>query len=164
MAASVAARLGSFAVDSLDHKHNVHYWSDSQIVLCWLQSKKKLKPFVANRITDILSISSSWRYCPTACHPTNLLTSGLSAQQLVDSTLWRHGPPWLLFPTDWPTWRPSEALLLQANSVEHSFPGSDHNSTLLTPTNGIHILIDSSTYSSYSKLVDVTAYVLCFAH
>ena len=93
MAASVVARLGSFVMDSLNHKCNIHYWSDSQIVLCWLQSKKKLKPFIAHRVKEILPISSSWRYCPTACNPADLLTHGLPAQQLVNSTLWRYSPP-----------------------------------------------------------------------
>ena len=40
MAAVIAAHLGSFIVDSLTHNTVIHYWSDSQIVLCWLQSKK----------------------------------------------------------------------------------------------------------------------------
>jgi len=165
MAASIAARLGSFVVDSLDYKLDVHYWSDSQIVLCWLQSKKKLKPFIDHRVKGILTISSFWRYCPTDCNPADLLTRGLSAQQFVNSTLWRHGPPWLSSPTDWPTWTASEALLVQASSVEDSLsPATDHNTTLLPLADGIHNLIDPSAYSSYTKLLDITAYVLRFAH
>ena len=93
------------------------------------------------------------------------MTRGLPAKQLVNSTLWKHGPPWLSFPTEWSTWNPSEALLVQANSVEESLSSASvHSTTISPPTNGIHTLIDPSTYSSYSKLLDVTAYVLCFAH
>ena len=60
MAAVIAARLGSFVVDSLTHNTVIHYWSDSQIVLCWLQSKKKLKPFIEHRVKEILAIPSIW--------------------------------------------------------------------------------------------------------
>ena len=41
---------------------------------------------------------------------------------------------------------------------------SVHSTTISPPTNGIHTLIDLSAYSSHSKLLDVTAYVLRFAH
>ena len=113
----------------------------------------------------VLAVSSSWRYCPTNRNTADYLTRGLSAQQFVNSTLWRHGPPWLSSPTDWPTWSPSEALLVQASSAKDSLsPPTDHNTTSLIPTNGIHNLIDPSAYSSYTKLLDVTAYVLRFAH
>ena len=40
----------------------------------------------------------------------------------------------------------------------------DHNPIILPPTDGIHILIDLSAYSNYTKLIDVTAYVLRFIH
>ena len=130
MAASIAANLGSFVVNSLDYKSDIHYWSDSQIVLCWLQNKKKLKPFIDHRVKGILAISLSWRYCPTDCNPADLLTRGLSAQQFVNSTLWRSGPPWLSSPINWLTWTPSEALLVQASRIEDLLsPDSDHNTT-----------------------------------
>ena len=165
MAAVIAARLGSFVMDSLDLKTNIYYWSDSQIVLCWLKSKKKLKSFIDHRVKEIQTTSSSWQYCPTAYNPADLLTRGLTAQQLADSTLWRHGPSWLSSPSQWPTWNPSEALLVQATKSEDLLSSAvDHSTDVLPPPNGIHILIDPSAYSSYTKLLDVTAYVLRFIH
>ena len=139
MAAIVAARLGSFVVDSLNLRTNTYYWSDSRIALCWLKSKKKLKPFIEHRVEEIWATSSSWQYCPTDCNLADLLTRGLTAQQLADSTLWRHGPPWLLSPTKWPT---SEALPVQTASVEDSLSSTSNHSTAILPrTNGVHILI-----------------------
>ena len=58
MAAIIAARLGSFVVKSLNFRTNTCYWSDSQIVLCRLKSKKKLKPFIEHRVTEIQTTSS----------------------------------------------------------------------------------------------------------
>ncbi|XP_065895991.1 uncharacterized protein [Dysidea avara] len=165
MAAVIAAHLGSFVVNSLNHTVTTIYWSDSQIVLCWLQSRKKLKPFIDHRVKEILAISSSWKYCPTASNPADLLTRGLSADQFIHSTLWRHGPPWLSSPTEWPTWSPSEALVVLANSVEGPpSSASVHNTTLMPPTSSIYNIIDPSTHSSYTKLLDITAYVLRFSH
>ena len=92
MAAVIAARLGSFLVKSLNLRTSTYYWSDSEIVLCWLKSKKKLKPFIEHRVTEIQTSSSPWQYFPTACNPADLLTRELTAQQLANSTLWRHGP------------------------------------------------------------------------
>jgi len=60
MAAVIAARLGSFVVDALNHKTDIYYWSDSQIVLCWLHNKERLKPFIAHRVKEILAVSSCW--------------------------------------------------------------------------------------------------------
>ena len=51
MAALVATRLGKFVIDSLENLYNnisVHLWSDSQVVLHWIYSEKKLKQFVAH--------------------------------------------------------------------------------------------------------------------
>ena len=50
IAAVVALRLCSFVVTSLDTTATVCLWSDSQIVLSWIFSDKKLKPFVSNRV------------------------------------------------------------------------------------------------------------------
>ena len=106
MAAVVAARLGSFVHSSLNLNVSMYYWSDSQIVLCWLKSKKKLKSFIDHRVTEIKATTSLWKYCPTACNPAELLTCGLTAQQLADSTLWCHGPLWLSSPSEWPLQKP----------------------------------------------------------
>ncbi|XP_065904068.1 uncharacterized protein [Dysidea avara] len=93
------------------------------------------------------------------------LTRGLTAQQFANSTLWRHGPPWLSSPAKWPTWNPTEAMLIQAVTADDPLSSAAvHNTTILSPANGIHNLIDPSAYSNYTKLLDITAYVLRFAY
>ena len=64
MAAVLATRLYLFIMTSLNMKCSAYLWSDSQIVLFWIDSKKKLKPFVNNRVSEIRSVSTPWRYCP----------------------------------------------------------------------------------------------------
>ena len=54
-------------------------WSDSQITLYWLSSKKKLKLFVANRVNEIHELlpNATWEYIPTHDNPANLVTRAL---------------------------------------------------------------------------------------
>ena len=49
LAALIAARLSKFIREAL-HAMNLtlHFWTDSQIVLYWLQSSKKLNTFVTH--------------------------------------------------------------------------------------------------------------------
>ena len=101
MAATIAKRLAKFIQSSLTVPYeclSVQLWSDSQIVLHWLNSQKKLKPFVASRVQEITEEfpATTWRYVPTADNPADLLTRGISAGSLATSTVWRHGPLWLI--------------------------------------------------------------------
>ena len=50
MAVVLAARLSNFVRNSLSIDYALYLWSDSQIVLCWIASQKKLNPFVDHRV------------------------------------------------------------------------------------------------------------------
>ena len=54
MAAVIATKVSVFIITSLSLQQTPLYlWSDSQIVLYWIQQNKKLTPFVSNRVTEI---------------------------------------------------------------------------------------------------------------
>jgi len=53
MAAVLSARLSEFVRASLKINCSLYLRSDSQIVLCWIVSQKKLKSFVDYRICEI---------------------------------------------------------------------------------------------------------------
>ena len=53
MAAVFAARLSDFVRTSLNIDCALYLWSNSQIVLYWITSHKKLKPFVNHRVSEI---------------------------------------------------------------------------------------------------------------
>ena len=60
-----AARLSAYVQNSFSqYQFRTHIWTDSQIVLYWLQGNKKLKPFVQHRITEIqqltLTLNATW--------------------------------------------------------------------------------------------------------
>ncbi|XP_060578231.1 uncharacterized protein LOC132735303 [Ruditapes philippinarum] len=112
----------------------IYLWSDSQIVLFWLQTPKTLSQFVRNRVIEIHALSENrkWNYCPTKENPADLLTRGISVTHFKNSNLWFHGPTLLTTPSN------------RAKRLSNiSF-------------------IDMSRFSSLTKLLRVTAYVLRF--
>ena len=161
MGALVGARLSSFITNTISlSPSKVHMWTDSQIVLYWLQNKKKLNQFVSHRVTEILQLTANtaWRYCPTADNPADLLTRGITPTQLQSSALWRFGPQWLTTRDNWPVWQPSTNLHLQAAVISTS----EFVPITTSPTYGLHKIINLMNYSTLSKVVRVTAFVLRF--
>ena len=63
----------SFIMDTIRLSPSaIHLWTDSQIVLYWLQSEKRLNQFVSHRVTEILQLTTTaaWR-CRQPCRPVN---------------------------------------------------------------------------------------------
>ncbi|CAH2006544.1 unnamed protein product [Acanthoscelides obtectus] len=102
----VLSQLTEKVINTLDIKFaHVYCWSDSAIVLGWLQtSPNLLKPFVANRVAEIQRLTETfeWRHVPTCDNPADIVSRGLNPKQLLHSKLWFHGPSWLSSPDDWP--------------------------------------------------------------
>lgn len=168
MAAVIGVRLANFVITSMMYKftsYSTFLWSDSQIVLHWIHHLKlstQSKPFIANRIQEIRDSFpvEHWTYVPTADNPADLLTRGLSTQQLRTSRLWLHGPSWLPLDTQWPTWSPTNVLSIQTEETTDTASDSDSNSDMEQPqTHGPHRVIDASQYSQLSKLLYIT--ILC---
>ena len=162
MAAVTAARLCSYITTSLTVNFSICLWSDSQIVLSWIQSKKSLKPFVSHRIEEIHSVSTTWRYCPSADNPADLLTRGVTFDALNSSMKWKHGPVWLSLPTQWPIWQ--QSAILHAQAAEEELEEEQEAPSVNSKPLGIHTVIDITRFSSLSTLLSVTAYVLRFVH
>ena len=163
MAAILAARLYVFITTSLRINCSVQLWTDSQIVLFWITSKKKLKPFVTNRVSEIQFVSTSWRYCPSTDNPADLLTRGVTYEQLQSSVRWKHDPAWLISPSQWPTWHQPETLHTHAE-LACDLETVQENVATEHSTIGIYQLIDITTFSKLDKLLAVTAYVLQFTY
>ena len=92
MAALTGAQLGTFVQQALKQRYfniTVKLWTDSEIVLHWLNNDKPLKPFIAKGVREIKELFSTthWNHCPTKNNPADLLTRGISAKQFHPSTL-----------------------------------------------------------------------------
>ena len=166
MAAVIGTRLYKFIIASLPQQCSdipVFLWSDNQIVLYWILNQRKLKPFVASRIQEINNLvsNSSWRYCPTQDNPADLLTRGITYKALAQCKLWAYGPSWISNPKHWPEWNSTVTLNLQVDTSEPTeVTEPPKKPPLETP--GLHQIMNITDYSSLTKLLHVSAYILRF--
>jgi hypothetical protein len=172
MAATIGARLLKHIQKSLPNT-DCYLWSDSQIVLHWLETEKHLPRFVQNRVNEIKDLTGKrlWKYCPTDSNPADLLTRGITAKQYDNNELWHKGPPWINDISSWPTWNPKGSSVLTASiaceiisyNADHSTSGLDITQiTKPAFTLGIHRVMNIERYSTYQKLLRVTSYVIRF--
>ena len=86
MASLVASRLAKTICDEFKIKPaSVTFWSDSRIVLHWLNSESvSYKPFVGVRVAEIQSTwePKFWRFVPTDLNPGDDLSRGISLQDI----------------------------------------------------------------------------------
>ncbi|XP_064621909.1 uncharacterized protein LOC135484415 [Lineus longissimus] len=179
IAALTGYRLAKYTLEALQGlipiKKQV-IWIDSQIVLHWITSDKKLPVFVQNRVNELRKFPGEFRYVQSKDNPADLLTRGITAQELRDSPLWWTGPSWLSTGMYPPT--PTKLLhnvLLQQAATTDDVPDqvrddtSDHAPDVRDQTHhpattplqhpGIAKVIDVTRFSSYRKLLRITALV-----
>ncbi|KAK4324412.1 hypothetical protein Pmani_004972 [Petrolisthes manimaculis] len=100
LGALLSARLMHFVKSALhlDDCVRLVYWTDSKVALSWIKGNPtKWKMFVANRVTEIQTLSSpsNWFHCPGKDNPADLMTRGVLADHLMSNDLWLKGPSWL---------------------------------------------------------------------
>ena len=158
LAAVVNARLLKFVVNTLQIKvDRVVCWTDSMVTLHWIRGQSSSwKPFVANRVSEIQSTwdPERWNYCASKDNPADLLTRGLTCDNLISSALWWNGPQWLSLPLECqPTQQRSEDIPPEACEEERRV-------THVCASIAVKPLIDMSRFGTWLKLIRVTAYVL----
>ncbi|CAG2224942.1 unnamed protein product [Mytilus edulis] len=145
-------------------------WTDSQCVLKWLSTKKSLRVFVENRVQEIKSHKDiSFMYVSTKENPADVATRGTLVQKLRSDHLWWHGPSWLK--QDENTWEKiyddddanqkvndqfKSELKTSENQKESAFVSE--NGQEIT-SNKMPYNIDIKRFSSYHKLIRVTAWI-----
>ena len=158
-AALMLARMVKKVMNSLTiNIADIFMWTDSSIVIAWLNSSSRmLKTFVANRVAEIQTITSTdhWRHVSSKENPADLLTRGLSGGELRTSRLWWSGPSWLEQNEDnWPV----QQNLKPVEEIPEL--KSKELVTLVTHTS----LPMFDNISSLKTLRRVMAYVLRFVH
>ena len=96
--AYLLANLVNYVKCALKINSKVTGWTDSSVVLRWLQSyPARWKTFVANRVAAIQENipSESWRHISGEENPSDLGTRGIPAASLPSSSKWWIGPKWL---------------------------------------------------------------------
>jgi len=92
MVAVTVTRLAQFVCSSIPDDRQqirVYFWTNSQIVLHWIHKGINSKPFIAHYAKEICEAfpAATWSYTPSADNPADLLTRGLSMDQLKSSRL-----------------------------------------------------------------------------
>ncbi|KAL0809310.1 hypothetical protein ABMA28_011521 [Loxostege sticticalis] len=79
-------------------KTNIFAWTDSTVVLAWLNSQpRRWKPFVANRVSDIITTlePSQWAHVKSKDNPADVASRGLYPSEILNSDIWKSGPEFL---------------------------------------------------------------------
>jgi transposase InsO family protein len=100
MAAAQAVKQDKLCMQELELAplRESKFWTDSMIVLSYIKSQgKRYQIFVANRLSMIHAGSEAhqWRYVATEDNPADHVSRGMSAKNLVSSSVWNNGPSFL---------------------------------------------------------------------
>ncbi|XP_063544857.1 uncharacterized protein LOC134753026 [Cydia strobilella] len=146
-AAALLAELISDVAELLEiPKNKIFVWTDSMVVLAWLQSQpSRWKTFVANRTADITRLidNDRWRHVQSADNPADIATRGVKAPELATQDLWWSGPEWL-----------------KRDQVEYE--KTESAQTELESKTTCHVLVDErpiwERFSTMSRMKRVLAY------
>lgn len=134
-------------------RSDIVLWTDSMIVIAWINCVIPLKAYVANRVAQIVELTEpkQWRHVPTMDNPADLISRGVDPETFLQSSLWWNGPTWLSrSESSWPT------IPEQVENVPEVRPMT---LALLAPTESNELL---SNHSVWSRLVRLTAWLLRF--
>ncbi|XP_072377915.1 uncharacterized protein [Diabrotica undecimpunctata] len=130
-----------------------YYWSDSQIVVCWIKKDaNQLQQFVGNRVAKIQQLTNKddWYYVNTKENPSDLASRGVLPEDLANRELWWKGPIFLRGPID----KPAPPAM-----SEIELPEQKVKSSMLLATHSVPLFL-FSRFSNISTLKHVVIY--CF--
>ncbi|XP_064648754.1 uncharacterized protein LOC135500966 [Lineus longissimus] len=144
-------------------------WTDSNTVtLPWIQTgtlpwirkpSHVWKTFVANRVEEIQTTwePELWRHCPREDNPSDLLTRGLPAEDLVNREEWWCGPQWLPLSTDmWP-----KGKLSDVSSEDREEKTTTRSNVAIVEEPPKNYPIDASRYGSEKSYPSDSESLLC---
>lgn len=150
------AQLASVLEKALTLKiRNITLWTDSLIVLTWLQSEScRYKVFVCTRVSAIQELTSlsSWRYVESANNPADDITRGKTLHELAEKNRWSQGPPFLWRPPEeWPMNPTSEVAVIPEELKKSTFCGG----TSIATNSSIP---DPKQFSNFKELIEAVAH------
>lgn len=160
--ALLAAELYLKVSQSLELSGAVFFWVDSMTVISWLKATPSTwTTFVANRVSKIQHATQncSWNHVSGQENPADLLSRGITAENILENKLWWQGPKWLqLAQTSWPFDHPDSALCAEALTEAKKRSKISYAATP-EPTFMDQL---TSKFSNYDRLLRVIAYCLRF--
>ena len=139
-------------------------------ILWWIRKLSRgFKPFVANRIGEIQSLTNpqQWRHVSTKENPADLPTRGISVANLKNNALWWNGPEFLkCHEKNWPKVKIEVNQETLSEVRKHARiqidTENEEDLTLLATTHETSWRLQPERYSSWSRLVRVRAWVQRF--
>ncbi|GFQ88257.1 integrase catalytic domain-containing protein [Trichonephila clavata] len=160
LGATLGARLAETVDSILRTTSKTYFWSDSMVVLSWIKKKEPWNTFVGNRVKEIRDLTNidDWRHVPGEVNPADLATRCCDWSDLLQSKWWE-GPGWLYNDEEsWPcsevSETPDEAFLERRKTVV----------TNVATENEVRFGDRFLYFSSYRKILRMTAYVLRFCN
>jgi len=153
--ALLLAELVDSCVCALKLSCEIRLFTDSTITLSWIQGcPSRWKTFVANRVAKIQELVplESWHHVSGPDNPADLASRGIQAAELLASSLWWHGPEWLVT-NDIPT------VTSEQNPAEVEKEAKSEQKLVS------HTLRDVSLLKKFSRLIKllrVVAYIIRF--
>ncbi|XP_058828037.1 uncharacterized protein LOC131687953 [Topomyia yanbarensis] len=159
--ALLLAHLYEKVVTSLKITVRSYFWTDSMIVRYWLSSSpSRWQQFVANRVSEIQHATRGgvWSHVPGTENPADILSRGVTADQLNEDPLWWNKALWMRGNEDsWP-----ENVYLTVAGVDP---------TVLEENSDVSVVVNKSPpneifslRSSLTRLVRITAWLLRWKH
>lgn len=129
-------------------KENIYLWTDSSIVLTWLNAHaSRWQTYVAHRVSNIQKKYDE--------NPADIASRGAFASELLNNNLWFHGPEWLLKSQEhWPKLElqpPTGINLEEKIRVNHVASVSTESDVL-------------ARFSNFNHLLRVTAFIMRFVN
>ena len=138
-----------------------HCWVDSTTVLYWIKGQGTWTQFVRNRTQTIQDkVDLKWHYVPTSENPSDQGSRGAEPRKL--GRLWFEGPNWLSSPDKWP----SQPEVCETSETVAETVKPKLENQMLAKEEKKDLIVDEllHRYSSYWKLLRVTAYVKQFVN
>ncbi|GBM19374.1 hypothetical protein AVEN_196005-1 [Araneus ventricosus] len=120
-------------------------------------TKRLLLKSIAKFYDSLGLFATTWRHCPGSQNPADHISRGISPAELSLLDTWWNGPDWLSqHPDNWPAESDSLKEIPQFTAEARKPKVQPLCTTRFQP------VIDVSHFNSYTRLLGVTAWVLCF--
>ena len=129
------------------------------VALSWIKADpSRWKAFVANRVVEIQTLTSPdrWLHCSGVENPADLLTRGVTAEELIFSKVWLQGPKFLM------ERRSDEVDLLEPSAFLCSVMAEETASPVLIAATPGENVFQAERWGKLTKAIRVVAWVLRF--